>query len=383
MNFTRKPAALTLAAGLSLTLLSGCSALNEFMGKEESVDYKSTVTGDPLSIPPDLTQANRDARFHSPLSGQGGLSYSQYAQAQEAQPAVGKVQSNVLPEQDGIQVMRDGELRWLVVDKAAEEIYPYLLDFWTNQGFTLHSEDPRAGVMLTDWAENRAKIPDSWIRSLLGSVVDQVFDSGERERFRTRLERVNGKTEIYISHQHMYETPTTDGAAFKWVHGKEDPGLNAVMLARLMVFLGTDLEQARAQVAQAEATQDDGPALIQVQDDASQRQLVLNEGFDRAWRRVGVGIDSAGFSVEDRDRSTGEYYIRYLDADSGEKIEQPNIISRLFRARNTAEAQRLRISVRAQGNNASVVRVLDENGQVLNTGTAGRIINVLSTNMPQ
>lgn len=382
MNFTRKPAALTLAAGLSLTLLSGCSALNEFMGKEESVDYKSTVTGDPLSIPPDLTQANRDARFQSPLSGQGGLSYSQYAQAQEAQPAVGKAQSNVLPEQDGIQVMRDGDLRWLVVDKAAEEVYPHILDFWTNQGFTLHSEDPRAGVMLTDWAENRAKIPDSWIRSLLGSVVDQVFDSGERERFRTRLERVNGKTEIYISHQHMYETPTTDGAAFKWVHGKEDPGLNAVMLARLMVFLGTDLEQAQAQVAQAEATKDDTPALIQVQDDASQRQLVLNEGFDRAWRRVGVGIDSAGFSVEDRDRSTGEYYIRYLDADSGEKIEQPNIISRLFRARNTAEAQRLRISVRAQGN-SSVVRVLDENGQVLNTPTAGRIINVLSTNMPQ
>lgn len=382
MNFTRKPAALTLAAGLSLTLLSGCSALNEFMGKEESVDYKSTVTGDPLSIPPDLTQANRDARFQSPLSGQGGLSYSQYAQAQEAQPAVGKAQSNVLPEQDGIQVMRDGDLRWLVVDKAAEEVYPHILDFWTNQGFTLHSEDPRAGVMLTDWAENRAKIPDSWIRSLLGSVVDQVFDSGERERFRTRLERVNGKTEIYISHQHMYETPTTDGAAFKWVHGKEDPGLNAVMLARLMVFLGTDLEQAQAQVAQVEATQDNTPALIQVQDDASQRQLVLNEGFDRAWRRVGVGIDSAGFSVEDRDRSTGEYYIRYLDADSGEKIEQPNIISRLFRARNTAEAQRLRISVRAQGN-SSVVRVLDENGQVLNTPTAGRIINVLSTNMPQ
>ncbi|HHU94382.1 MAG TPA: outer membrane protein assembly factor BamC [Alcaligenaceae bacterium] len=383
MNFTRKPAALTLAAGLSLTLLSGCSALNEFMGKEESVDYKSTVTGDPLSIPPDLTQANQDARFQSPLSGQGGLSYSQYAQAQEAKPAVGRVQSNVLPEQDGIQVMRDGDLRWLVVDKAAEEIYPHILEFWTNQGFTLHSEDPRAGVMLTDWAENRAKIPDSWIRSLLGSVVDQVFDSGERERFRTRLERVNGKTEIYISHQHMYETPTTDGAAFKWVHGKEDPGLNAVMLARLMVFLGTDLEQAQAQVAQAEATKDDTPALIQVQDDASQRQLVLNEGFDRAWRRVGVGIDSAGFSVEDRDRSTGEYYIRYLDADSGEKIEQPNIIGRLFRARNTAEAQRLRISVSAQGANASVVRVLDENGQVLNTPTAGRIINVLSTNMPQ
>lgn len=377
MNFTLKPITWLVATGLSMTLLSGCSALNQFMGTEESVNYKSTVSGDPLSIPPDLTQANANTRFKAPEKG--GLSYSDYAQNQAEQPAIGRQSSNVLPGADGIQVQRDGDLRWLVVDKSAEQLYPSLLEFWNEQGFTIHSEDPRAGLMLTDWAENRAKIPDSWIRSLLGSVIDQVFDSGERERFRTRIERIDGKTEVYISHQSMYETPTTDGAAFKWVHGKEDPGLNAVMLARLMVFLGTDLEQAQAKVAEAEA---DKQPIVQVQEDANQRQIVLNEGFDRAWRRVGVGIDSAGFSVVDRDRNSGDYYIRYLDADTGEKIEQPNIISRLFNARNTAEAENLRIRVTAQSANASVVQVVDETGQVLNTPTAGRIINVLSTYMP-
>lgn len=377
MNLSLKPKAWLLVSGLSFALLSGCSALNQAMGTEESVDYKSTVTGDPLTIPPDLTQANRDTRFQAPASN-GPLSYSQYAD-QVSKPAA-EPSSRVLPQQSGIEVMRDGELRWLVVDKSPDVIYSQILDFWTQQGFTIHSEDPKAGTVLTDWAENRAKIPDSWIRTLLGSVVDQVFDSGERERFRTRLERLNGKTEIYISHQTMYETPTTDGAAFKWVHGKEDPGLNAVMLARLMVFLGTDMEQAQAKVAQAEKL--DESAIVQLQDTADKRQLVLNEGFDRAWRRVGVAIDSAGFSVEDRDRSSGDYYIRYLDADSGEKIEQPNIIGRLFRARNTAEAQRFRIRVMADGT-ASVVQVLDENGQVLNTPTAGRIITVLSNHMPR
>lgn len=380
MKFTLKPIIWLTAAGLSFTLLSGCSALNQFMGKEEGVDYKSTVTGDPLSIPPDLTQANANVRFKAPVNTAGGLSYSDYVDGQAQQPLVGDRTSHILPVQDGVEVKRDGELRWLVVDKPAEQIYPYILEFWNNQGFTIHTDNPSTGVILTDWAENRAKIPDSWIRTLLSSFVDQVFDSGERERFRTRLERVDGKTEVFISHQHMYETPTQDGAAFKWVHGDEDQGVNAVMLARLMVFLGTDLEQAQAKVAQAEAS--DAPALIEVHGDAKQPQLVLNEGFDRAWRRVGVGIDSAGFSVEDRDRSTGEYYIRYLDADSGEKIEQPNIIGRLFRARNTAEAQDLRIRVNAQGANASIVQVLDATGQVLNTPTAGRIIEVLSTHMP-
>ncbi|AQS52060.1 MAG TPA: outer membrane protein assembly factor BamC [Paenalcaligenes hominis] len=376
MKITPKPTPWFAVTGLSLVLLSGCSALDEFTGKQESVDYKSTVSGDPLSIPPDLTQANRDARFQAPA--RGAMSYSQYAESQAESNTVTQ-NSRVLPSADGIQVKRDGELRWLIVDQPAEVIYPRVIEFWNEQGFTIQSDDPRAGLIATDWAENRSKIPDSWIRSLLGSVIDQVFDSGERERFRTRLERVDGKTEVYISHQHMYETPTTDGAAFKWVHGKEDQGLNAVMLARLMVFLGTDLEQAQAQVKAAEA--DTAEPLVQVQDTSNNRQLTLNEGFDRAWRRVGVAIDSAGFSVEDRDRSAGEYYIRYLDADSGEKIEQPNIIGRLFRARNTAEAQRLRIRVQAQGAASTVVQVVDEQGQVLNTATAGRIINVLSSHM--
>lgn len=374
MKITSKPTWFAVT-GLSVVLLSGCSALNEFTGKEESVNYKSTVTGDPLSIPPDLTQANRDARFQAPA--RGGMSYSQYAEAQENLPVAQGAQ--VLPGQDGIQVKRDGDLRWLVVNQPADLIYPRIIEFWNEQGFTIQSDDPRAGVVSTDWAENRSKIPEGWLRSVLGSVIDQVFDSGERERFRTRLERVDGKTEVYISHQHMYETPTTDGAAFKWVHGKEDQGLNAVMLARLMVFLGTDIEQAKAQVSAAEAAKTE--PLVQVQDNTNSRQLVLNEGFDRAWRRVGVAIDSAGFSVEDRDRSAGEYYIRYLDADSGEKIEQPNIIGRLFRARNTAEALRLRVRVQAQGANSTLVQVVDDQGQVLNTPTAGRIINVLSSHM--
>ena len=284
MKRTVKPLTWLTAAGLSVSLLSGCSALNQFMGEEESVDYKSTVTGDPLSIPPDLTQAHTNARFKAPVSTADGLSYSDYEQRQALQPRIGDRSSHVLPAQDGIQVERDGELRWLVVDKPAEQIYPQILEFWNDQGFTVHSENPRTGVVVTDWAENRAKIPDSWVRSLLGSVIDQVFDSGERERFRTRLERVGDKTEIFISHQHMYETPTQDGAAFKWVHGDEDQGLNAIMLAQLMVFLGTDIEQAKSKIADAET--DTGQPLVQVQDSHDKHQLVLNEGFDRAWRRV-------------------------------------------------------------------------------------------------
>ncbi len=371
MRMYTRCAGLTL--GLGVLLLSGCSTWNQMTGSEESVDYKSTVAGDPLSIPPDLTQANRDAHFRAP---EGTATLSEYQQSQQAQQSSGAA-DRILPSTSGVTVMRDGELRWLVIDKPAEEVYPKIIDFWGEQGFTIHSQDPRAGLMETDWAENRAKIPEGWIRSALGAVIDQVFDSGERERFRTRVERVDGKTEVYISHQQMVETPTQDGATFKWVFGKEDPGLNAAMLARLMVFLGTDVQSAQNMVAQAEKPTGQAQ-VMQVTD--GQAAITLGEPFDRAWRRVGVAIDSAGFAVDDRDRSTGDYFIRYLDSDTGEKIEQPNIIGRLFGGKNTAAATPYRIHVAEQGS-TSVVTVLDQNGQVQNTDTAKRIIAVLSTNM--
>ncbi|WP_233208160.1 outer membrane protein assembly factor BamC [Pollutimonas subterranea] len=371
MSMNKRCAGLTL--GLGVLLLSGCSTWNQMTGSEESVDYKSTVAGDPLSIPPDLTQANRDAHFRAP---EGSATLSEYQQSQRAQQSSGAA-DRILPTTSGVSVMRDGDLRWLTIDKPAEEIYPKIIDFWGEQGFTIHSQDPRAGLMETDWAENRAKIPEGWIRSALGSIIDQVFDSGERERFRTRVERVNGKTEVYISHQQMVETPTPDGAAFKWVFGKEDPGLNAAMLARLMVFLGTDVQSAQNMVAQAE--KGTGQAQV-IQATEGQAALTLGEPFDRAWRRVGVAIDSAGFAVDDRDRSAGDYFIRYLDSDTGEKIEQPNIIGRLFGGKNTAAATPYRIHVAEQGS-TSVVTVLDQNGQVQDTDTAKRIIGVLSSHM--
>lgn len=363
-----------LAMGLGLTMLAGCAQYNQLMGREEAVDYKSTVkVTDPLSVPPDLIQANKGAHYKAP---EGTATYSQYAQSQQERRTAAPGEK-VLPQAAGIQVMRDGDIRWLVVDQPPEKVYPKVVDFWGEQGFTIHSQDPRAGLMETDWAENRAKIPEDWIRSALGSILDSVYDSGERERFRTRFERVNGKTEIYISHDQMVETATADERSWKWVQGKEDPGLNAAMLARLMVFLGSDVQTAKAQVTQAEKA----PGAVKVtKADDGRAELTLGEPFDRAWRRVGVAIDGAGFSVDDRDRSTGDYFIRYLDSDTGEKIEQPNFISRLFGGKGTSEAKTYRIHVAQQGQ-GSLVNVLDPNGQVDSSATAKRIITVLGNHM--
>lgn len=362
-----------LAAGLAIVALSGCSQFDQLMGNEEPVNYRSTVKGDPLSIPPDLTQANQNTQYRAP---EGTTTFSQYAREQ-AERKPGTSADNILPQRDDIRVMRDGDLRWLVVNQPAEKLYTKVVDFWGEQGFTIFRQDPKAGTMETDWAENRGKIPEGWIKSALGFLLDQVYDSGERERFRARLERVNGTTEIFITHDQMVETGTADNSGWKWVEGKEDPNLNAAMLARLMVFLGTDTDRARALVAQAEST-NQRPAVSLSSD--GQALLDLGQPFDRAWRRVGVAIDSAGFSVEDRDRSAGDYYVRYLDTDTGRKISQPGLIDRMFGRKAATEAATFRIHVIDRGQSTSVV-VLNEAGQQDNTETAQRILAVLAEHM--
>ncbi|WP_322998876.1 outer membrane protein assembly factor BamC [Castellaniella sp.] len=362
----------SLASILLLSALAGCSTLGQLTGQSESIEYKSTVTGDPLSIPPDLTQASDNTHYKAPEGVASLSAYSASQRNQSANPA-----DRVLPQAAGVQVMRDGTLRWLVVDETAETLYPKIIEFWGQQGFTIQSQNPKAGLIETDWAENRAKIPEGWLRSALGSVLDQVFDSGERDRFSTRLERANGKTEIYISHQHMEETPTGDGTAFKWVFGKEDPGLNAAMLARLMVYLGTDQKQAAQEIKNAST--DAGPGTTAQLADG-QASLLVNESFDRAWRRVGVAIDSARFTVEDRNRDQGDYYIRYLDTDTGEKIEQQTIFGRMFGTKNAAEPQKLRVHLAQQGGSTAVT-VLDADGKLLTDATARRILSVLDKNL--
>ncbi|RAP64435.1 hypothetical protein A6B37_00185 [Achromobacter sp. HZ01] len=367
-----------LSALMSLVLLAGCSEVNQLLGNEESVNYKSAVTqrGEPLSIPPDLTQANSDPRYRAPASG--STTYSQFQQQGQAQASAPKT-SNVLPARNDMRVERDGDLRWLVVDRPPEDVFPRLVDFWTENGFTVASNNPSAGLIETDWAENRAKIPESWLRQALGMILESAWDSGEREKFRTRVERVNGHTEVYVSHRQMLEKRVgVDGGQVQWQNGKEDPGLNAAMLARMMVYLGSDVDNARKLVQQAEAS----PQKPAVQQDvrAQGTSLVVSESFDRAWRRVGVALDGGGFAVDDRDRSAGDYFVRYVDTDTGEKIEQPGFFSRMFSGDKKAEAPQYRIHLAGSGDQ-TLVTVLDANGARDNSATAQRLLSVLKDKM--
>lgn len=375
MLSTRRPvrSVLVLAMAVSVT---GCSS---GLLESKKIDYRSAQRVTPLEIPPDLTSVKADDRFQIPgADGQGVATFSTYSSERAAQPQ--QSQRSVLTSVDQMYIERAGSQRWLVVPGDADRLWLDLKDFWLELGFILNIERPEIGVMETDWAEDRAKIPQDFVRSALGLVLDGLFSTSERDKFRTRLEegKEPGTVEIYISHRGMEEVYSSSAQdSTVWQPRAADPELEAEMLRRLMVKLGATAERADAVLA----NQGEQVDRAQLKTSSFGQHLDVSETFDRAWRRVGLALDRVGFTVEDRDRTSGVYFVRYIDPDvdarSGEK---PGLLSRLAFWRDDekglAQGNQYRIRVISNGPN-SQVSVLNKEGELDNSATANKILELL------
>ncbi len=363
-----------LAAAVALAL-AGCTWTSGPSGS--NVDYRSGATKTQgLDVPPDLTQLARDSRYRPPASGV--VSAAGVAQQPAGAAAASPGMAVVAPAAVGpMRVERDGNQRWLVVpQQSPEQLYPTVRSFWIDSGFTLAVENPQAGVMETDWAENRSNVPDDIIRNTLGKIFDRLYDSGLRDRFRTRIERSpDGGSEIFISHRGMEEVVTgIDKDNTAWSARPADPQLEAEFLTLLMMRMGSTEEAARTAVAQAP----EKPARARALAGRPAAALEMDESFSRAWRRVGLALDRTGFTVEDRDRASGLYFVRYADPAKAPTSEQ-SFFSRIFGGdkKDGAAALRYRIAVVGEGEERTVVSVLDAAGAPEGSETGQRIIGVL------
>lgn len=357
-----------LCAGL---VLGACGSMEM---PTKKVDYKSTTRLPSLEIPPDLARPGSDDRFVLPENPKGSATLSELNKQRVSRPQSGS--GGVLPKIDDVRLERAGTQRWLVVKGNPEQLWPLVREFWQESGFIVNLEIPEAGVMETEWTENRAKIPESGLRGFIGRVVDGLYSTSERDKYRTRLERGSepGTTEIYISHRGMEEVYITEGKdQLRWQPRKPDPELEAEFLRRLMVRFGTDNERAKTKIAsvakvEPQARLDRGGA------------LALTDPFDQAWRRVGLALDRVGFTVEDRDRSKGLYFVRYIDPDADVRSKkETGWLARLnpfSGSPSPVSKEQYRIQIRDTAGGTEV-QVLDKEGKRDASVTANRILTLL------
>ena len=366
--------ALAAAAALSL---GACSTLDNLMSGDK-IDYRSNsgtkATG--LEVPPDLTQLTKDSRYQQT---QGSAVSAAAYQAGTPAAAPATVQSVTVAQQTvgKMSIERLGNERWLRTSLPPEQLWPQLQAFWKERGFVIVQDQPAAGVMETDWAENRGKLPLDFVRASIGKVFDGAFSTGELDKFRTRIERVDGGTEVYITHRGMVEVYTGERKeSTVWQPRAPDPQLEGELLSRLMLRLGATDEVAKTAVVATGGPA--APARARVVTGRPGATLEVDDGFDRAWRRDGVALDRSGFTVEDRDRTQGVYFVRYVDPAFAGK-DEPNLFSKLFsfgKKDDGSSPTRYRVVVKSEGER-STVSVQDGKGVPENGETGKRITTLL------
>jgi outer membrane protein assembly factor BamC len=376
MQILRQHCATLLVVSIASASMLGCKSV----ATNDTVDYKSAgaVRGPNLSYPPDLITAQADRRY---IVQDGSATMSEYNAAVKKSVQTRK---NVMTGIPGMRIARDGERRWLVVEKPAPELYPQVKDFWQENGFLLVIDSPSTGIMETDWAENRAKISQDFIRSAIGGALDSIYDTGERDKYKTRLEVSKpGETEVYITQRGAIEKCTTDstGSCIStiWTARPNDPELEAVFLARLMERLGMTQEMAKAQVAVPLGAK--APKAKLVQEGVNTAYIEMAAGFDRAWRDTGLALDRSNFTVEDRNRANGIYYVRYVNPkDLG---DTKGFFSNLFSSKDDSslKAKKYLVVIKSTGENSSSVYVQDADGKPENTAAGLQLLTLLTEQM--
>ncbi len=380
----------SVALTAALGLITACTTADP-----QAIDYANPTKASesPLVRPPDIT-GETDAVQLRQSNGKATLSAYQHRQPSKVEAQVAKP---VLKPVPGVFIQRDGTGHWLVVQhKTPAQLWPLLRQFWQEQDFSLAVDAPERTLMETQWKETRAAIKLGFIRHALSKSLGSIYVTAERNKYRTRLEvGANGATYIFISQLGMHEI--SDGLTKQWTRWEatpNNPALEAEYLQRLMYALAPDGRKAQQQTAAASsvASQNVLPAPVAANKPAQQApalvpntealanqvaQFELAQPFDRAWLRVGLALERNNFTVDDRDRERGLYYVRYVDPRDRSAAQQ-SFWNQVFHGKKEKIAQQYKLNVRALSETVTRVAIVNEANEIDTSPQASSIVSRLA-----
>lgn len=371
-------------AALVAATAAGCSG---FGSKSDEYKGAKARTVQPLEVPPELTAPTVDDRYAIP-DPKAQTTYSAYSQRSAAPMIPGANANTVLPKIEGARLERVGDQRWLVVKAEPASVWPVVREFWTDSGYGIAREEPNTGILETEWYEDKSKIPQDVVRRTVGKMVPNLWSTPRRDKFRTRLEKgaEPGTTEIFVSNRQVEELwADANQDRTVWQSRPADREAEAEMLQRLMVKFGAHQAQLAAAKAMTVASGAKAAAPAAARNAALESGgLTVNDSFDRAWRRVGLALDRVGFTVEDRDRSKGLFFVRYIDPERDIEAQKPKEGGGFFdklkfwkSSPSKSSQPQFRIHVADAGASMSQVSVQDAQGAADKSNTSKKILSLL------
>lgn len=348
--------------------------------ESKKVDYKSVQRNKPLDVPPELSAPGKDDRYAVSELGSKGTTYSDYLASRTGKKGEAGEVVPLLPRFETMHIERAGTQRWLVLPGTPEKVWPLLRQFIESRGLKVDLESVETGILETDWAEKNIGVTQGGIRGVLSRALGTLYDTGERDKYRFRLEPglKPDTTEVFISLRSAEEVYVAEGQSdTRWQPRPPNPEREAEMLLRLMSYIG--LEEKKAAILLAGAPAAGGRArIVEIE---TQLQVEIDERFDRSWRRVGLVLDRNGFTVEDRDRKAGVYFVKYVDPVADKKRAESSFWSWLAFWRDKEELEAVdssfRILVKSAGEDAARVQVLNKDGAPADNASTRRIVELM------
>ena len=351
--------------------VSACSVVDNFMDTKNRINYKNNHSVKNLEFPPDLTAPEFDMAFALPADGV--VNASSLGNATSGGYTIDGRKISVLPEDTNIKVGGQGNVRWLDVAAPAEVLWPKIRDFWRSVGIAVKRDEPKIGIMETEWAENRAGLPMDWFRRSLGKMFQAAYDAGTRDRYHLRIEKPDANTtRIFLTHKGAEKVVTNTVSG--WELRPANHELEAEMLNRLKAFLQGDVGAAKGSISTDKLNQT--TSLVNLVTQEGQPILQINDNYKRAWVLTGIMLDRMGLVSEKRNQAAGIYEVKY-QGDEADTTKR-GFFSRLFGGQKTllVKGRSYQVHVEDAGK-LSVVRIMDEEGKPLDKKLARLVLTRL------
>lgn len=284
--------------------MSACSSIPG-MGKEEPREARRYATLPNLEVPPAFTAPDPSLNTDVPRAA------SALSEASKGERMGG---TGVLPKSATVSVEGPPDARWLNVQAPPEAVWPRLSTFMQMEGYPLKRQDPKLGIMESDWVGKGENAPEKagW-ESLLKGITTFFFKPEYMDRMRIRIERGDGdnQTRVFLTSQRMDLTEKkepingNDYEGFTWAASPENREFDAEMLERMMVYLTGDEAQSKAQIAASLQPR------VSFVNEENKQYLLLEQSLPVAFNRTRAAVERLGFDILKGDLASESLQLRH------------------------------------------------------------------------
>ena len=226
-----------------------------------------------------------------------------------------------------VQLRRLGELMWIYIETLPSTSWPISKNYWDTSIYEVISGDPNLGEIQIDFDTN--------------SVLKMKVEHGIKE----------ASTEIFL-----YQVSKTDDLI------QSNPEFIQTELEKIVEYFASSISNFSGTSLAAQNLNEMKKANIFTQDGRTVIALDLN--FDRAWSAVSRALTAAEIVTNDRDRSSGIFFVSYAkEEDRGlfglfggrSDINSPEVVF--------GEESQFEITI-TQQNNKTYVRAISKDGNI-------------------